>query len=92
MALLVVLGLVVGLLAPILGAAAGFGAGTALTLNEPDLPNVLRNRMVAVTFAVAYTFLLLLFATPAGVMTGALLPPVIIGFADEFTIWRATRP
>lgn len=91
MGLLLVLGLVGGLLSPILGAAAGFGAGTGLTLNEPDLPDVMRNRMVAVGFVVAYALLLLVLATPAGVMTGALLPPIIIGLADEFTAWRATR-
>lgn len=91
MGLLVALGLIGGLFSPILGAAAGFGVGTALTLNEPDVADILRNRLIAVGFAVAYTLLLLLLATPAGVMTGALLPPIIIGLADEFTVWRTSK-
>lgn len=91
MGLLVVLGLSVGLISPVLGAAAGFGVGSALSLNRLDLPDLMRNRMVAVAFAVAYTFLLLVVATPAGVFTGALLPPLVVGLADEFTVWRSTR-
>jgi len=91
MGLLVLLGLSVGLISPVLGAAAGFGVGCALSLNRLDLPDLMRNRMVAVAFAVAYTLLLLVVATPAGVFTGALLPPLVVGLADEFTVWRATR-
>lgn len=92
MALLFPIALMVGLLSPIIGAAAGFGVGMAVTLNEPGYADVLRNRLVGVAFAVAYAFVLLVFgATEAGIMTGALLPPVIIGIADEFTVWRATR-
>lgn len=92
MALLFPIALVVGLLIPIMGAAAGFGVGLALTLNEPGYPDVLRNRLIAVAFAVLYAFLLMVLgATEAGIMTGALLPAVIIGIADEFTVWRATR-
>lgn len=92
MALLLPIALVGGLLAPITGAAAGFGVGIAVALNEPGFQDVLRNRMIAVAFAVAYSFfLLVLGATEAGIMTGALLPPIIIGIADEFTVWRAVR-
>lgn len=91
MGLLVVLGLSIGLIAPVLGAAAGFGVGVALTLNPLDLPDLMRNRLVAVGFAVAYTLLLLIVATPAGVFTGALLPPLIVGLADEFSAWRSAR-
>lgn len=91
MGLLVVLGLSIGLIAPVLGAAAGFGVGVALTLNPLDLPDLMRNRMIAVGFAVTYTLLLLIVATPAGVFTGALLPPLIVGLADEFSAWRASR-
>ncbi|HEX2153248.1 MAG TPA: hypothetical protein VHL52_04660 [Acidimicrobiia bacterium] len=88
---LVVLGLVLGLLTPLLGAAAGLGTGVALTLNRPPLDDVLRNRIVAVGFAAAYTFVLLIVITPAGVLTGALLPPLMVGFADEYTAWRASK-
>lgn len=91
MALLVVLGLSLGWLAPVLGAAAGFGAGFALTLNMPEFPNQLRRRFLGVGFAIAYMFVLLLVATPAGVVTGAVLPPLMVGFADEYGAWLAKR-
>lgn len=91
MALLLVLALPVGLLAPVLGVSAGYGAGVIVTLNRPRFTNVIRNRIVAVVFSVAYTFLLLVVITPAGVMTGALLPPLMVGFADEFTAWQASK-
>jgi hypothetical protein len=32
---------------------------------------------------------LLVVATPAGVFTGGLLPLLMLGFADEYTAWRA---
>ena len=91
MGLLVAIGLAVGLLAPVLGIAAGFGVGIAMTLNEPGVPNVLRNRLLAVAFITAYVFALLVFITPAGVLSGALLPPMFVGLADEYSVWRAAR-
>lgn len=91
MGLLLVLGLAVGLLAPVLGASAGFGVGIAVVLNRPGLPDVMRNRIVAVVLTLVYIFMLLVFITPAGVLTGALLPPLAVGFADEFTAWAAAR-
>lgn len=92
MALLLPIALVIGLLIPIIGAAAGFGVGMAITLNEPGYADILRNRLIAVAAAVAYAFfLMVLGAVEAGITTGALLPPVIIGIADEFTVWRSTR-
>jgi hypothetical protein len=91
MGLLVVLGLSLGWLSPVLGAAAGFGAGFALTLNMPEFPNQLRRRFLGVGFAIAYMFVLLLVATPAGVLTGAVLPPLMVGFADEYGAWRVRR-
>ncbi len=91
MGLLLVLGLVLGLISPLLGAAAGFGVGAALTLNRPELPDVMRNRLVGVGFAIVYMLTLLLVATPGGVFTGALLPTLMVGFADDFTAWRASR-
>lgn len=92
MGLLLALGLAVGLIAPVLGAAAGFGVGTALVLNRPEADNVVRNRMIGVAMAVSYTLLLLVIAPAAGILTGALLPPIMVGFADEYTAWRAARP
>ncbi|MGH8944764.1 MAG: hypothetical protein ACRDVL_01275 [Acidimicrobiia bacterium] len=91
MGLLVVIGLTLGWLAPVLGAAGGFGAGVALTLNMPEFPRQLRRRLLGVSFAIAYMFLLLVVATPAGVLTGALLPPLMVGFADEYGAWQTRR-
>lgn len=91
MGMLLAVGLAVGLLAPVLGAAAGFGVGIALVLNRPGLPDVLRNRIVAVVLALAYVMVLLVFITPAGVLTGALLPTIMVGVADEYTAWRFSR-
>lgn len=91
MGLLIALGLSVGLIAPALGAAAGFGVGIALTLKLPDIPGQMRRRMYGVGFAVAYTLLLLLFLTPAGVLTGAVFPTLMVGFADEYGAWKQSR-
>ena len=91
MGFLLVVGLGVGLVAPVLGAAGGFGVGIATVLNRPGLPDVMRNRIVAVILALLYTFLLLVFITPAGVLSGALLPPLAVGLSDEFTAWAAAR-
>ena len=95
MGLLLVIGLSVGLIAPALGAAAGFGVGAALTLNQPDIPDQLRRRLIAVALAVLYTGVLLFVATPAGVLTGAILPMLMVGLADDYGAWhwaRQTRP
>lgn len=89
MGLLLVLGFGVGLLSPVLGATAGFGVGGAITLRAPDLHEVLKWRLWAVTIAVVYTFVLLVVLTPAGVFTGGLIPLLMLGFADEYTVWRA---
>jgi hypothetical protein len=91
MGLLLGLGLSLGLLAPVLGAAAGLGVGAALCLQLPDILGQMRRRLLAVTFAVAYTFVLLVVATPAGVLTGAVVPILMVGFADEFGAWRWGR-
>lgn len=88
---LVLVALVLGLLTPLFGAAAGLGTGVSLALNQPEVDNVLRNRIVAVALAAAYTLVLLVVITPAGVLTGALLPPIMVGFADEFSAWRAYK-
>lgn len=92
MGLLLALGLTFGLVSPILGAAVGFGVGFALTLNPLPLEGLMRNRLIGVTIASAYMLLLLLIADPAaGVMTGALFPPLIVGLADEYSSWAASR-
>ncbi len=91
MVILLGVGFTVGLFAPVLGAAAGFGAGAAICLAPPDVPNVAKWRMSAVIFMTFYTLLLLLFVTPAGVFSGGLLPLMIVGFADEYAIRSAGR-
>ena len=91
MGLLLVLGLAFGLVSPVLGAAAGFGVGAALCLALPDIPDQLRRRIVAVALGLAYTTLLLFVAPPAGVLTGAIVPTLMVGFADEYGAWRASR-
>jgi len=91
MALLLGLGLSIGLISPILGASAGFGVGVAITLRRPDIPDQMRRRILAVVFAVVYTTLLLFIAPPAGVVTGAVVPMLMVGFADEYGGWRQAR-
>lgn len=91
MGLLVAIGLAFGLISPVLGAGAGFGVGAALVLKRPGIPDHLRRRLIGVGFAAAYTMLLLFIATPAGVLTGAILPMLMVGFADEYGAWRWRR-
>lgn len=91
MGLLPLLGLVVGLLSPVLGAVAAFGVGGALCLNPPNLDGVLKWRLWATGFTVAYILFLLVVVTPAGVFAGGLLPLLMLGFADEYTAWRAAQ-
>jgi hypothetical protein len=91
MGLLIAIGLSVGLISPALGASAGFGVGVAICLRLPDIPGQLRRRLVAVGLAVLYTMVLLFVAPPAGVITGAIVPILMVGFADEYGAWRATR-
>ena len=88
---LVVLGLALGLLSPLVGAAAGFGVGFALTLNIPEFEGQLRRRLVGVGFLLVYMAVLLIFIPPAGVLAGALLPGLIVGFADEYGAWRESK-
>jgi hypothetical protein len=91
MGLLLALGLSLGLISPVLGAGAGFGVGVALCLRLPDIPDQMRRRLIAVALAVVYTMLLLFVAPPAGVVTGAIVPTLMVGFADEYGAWRWAR-
>lgn len=91
MGLLVVVGLAMGLLSPIVGAAAGFGVGIAITLNMPDFEGQLARRLVGVGLAVAYMVLMLVLIPPAGVLAGAVLPGAMVGFADEYSAWREAK-
>lgn len=92
MGLLLAIGLPVGLIDPLLGAATGFAAGGAATLNRPRVERVLRWRIAAVAFTAVYLLVLLVVAGPAGVFSGGVLPLVMIGFADEYAAWSASRP
>lgn len=91
MGLLIGLGLTVGLLSPVLGATAAFGVGAVLCLNPPLINDVYKWRIGATGLTVVYTFVLLVVATPAGVFTGGLLPLLMVGFADEYSIWAYYR-
>lgn len=91
MALLLVIGLGIGLVSPVLGAAAGFGVGIAMTLNLPDIPGQMRRRMIGVGFALAYMTLMLFVLIPAGVLAGAVVPGLMVGFADEYGAWAHAR-
>jgi hypothetical protein len=89
MGLLLGIGLMVGLIAPALGAAAGFAVGGAVTLNQPPVEDVGRWRALAVGVTVVYLLVLLVAITPAGVFAGGVLPLLMLGFADEYAVWRA---
>lgn len=91
MGLLLLVGLSIGLIDPLIGVATGFGLGAVLVLNRPDLPRVTFWRLGAVGFTALYTLVLLVVAVPAGVFTGAVLPLAMVGFADEYAAWSATR-
>lgn len=91
MVILLGVGFTVGLFAPVLGAAAGFGAGGAICLFPPDVPNVVKWRISAVALMTFYTFILLIAVTPAGVFSGGLLPLMMVGFGDEYAVWSARR-
>lgn len=91
MALLPLVGMSVGLIAPILGASAAFMVGGALTLDRPPVEGVMRWRWMAVAFTIFYLFVLLVAVTPAGVFAGGLVPLLMIGFADEYARWTAAR-
>ena len=88
MGLLLAVGLSVGLLVPVLGATAGFAVGGAVTLNRPQVDGVMVWRLASVGLTVVYTLVLLVLVTPAGVFTGGLLPLLMLGFADEYAVWR----
>lgn len=91
MGLLLVTGLSIGLVDPLLGAATGFCLGGALVLNRPDVPRLMFWRFGAVGFVVLYVSVLLVVVVPAGVFSGAVLPLLMIGFADEYAAWSADR-
>lgn len=91
MAALLLIGLPVGLIDPLLGAATGFAAGGALTLIRPPVPGITRWRIYAVVFCMLYCLVLRVVVPPAGVFAGATVPLLLIGFADEFAVRAAAR-
>jgi len=91
MGLLLVVGLPIGLLDPLVGAATGFCLGGAIVLNRPAVDRVTYWRAGAVIFTFLYVLVLIVVVPPAGVFTGALLPLIMIGFADEYAAWSAER-
>lgn len=91
MAAYLLVGLSFGLVTPAFGAAAGFGVGAALALNPPPVDGVLVRRFLGLGIALAYVLVLLVYVTPAGVFSGAVLPVMAVGFADEVSLWRGER-
>jgi hypothetical protein len=92
LALSIPIGLAVGLLAPPVGATAAFGVGGVLCLRPLPVGSPYKFRVWSVVFTTAYTLLLLLFFPAiAGVFAGGLLPLLMIGFADEYSMWREAR-
>lgn len=86
--LLLALGLILGLISPIIGAAAGFGVGIALSLHPVDVEGWLKRRLIGVALALVYMFALLVFIPAAGLIAGAVTPGFMVGFADEYSVWR----
>lgn len=82
------IGLILGLISPIIGAAAGFGVGIALSLHPVDVDGWLKRRLIGVALALVYMFALLVFIPAAGLIAGAVAPGFMVGFADEYTVWR----
>lgn len=89
MLLFIAISLPIGLIDPLVGAAAGFGAGGAVCLRRPPVERAMRWRAGAVVFTAIYCLVLLLVAGPAGVLSGGVLPLVMLGFADEYAIWSS---
>ena len=86
--LLLGIGLILGLISPIIGAAAGFGVGIALSLHPVPVEGWLKWRLIGVALALLYMFALLVFLPAAGLIAGAVAPGFMVGFADEYTVWR----
>lgn len=91
MGLLLIVGLTIGLLDPLVGAATGFCLGGALVLNRPAIERLMFWRLGAVVFTALYMLVLLVVVPPAGVFTGGILPLMMVGFADEYAAWSAAR-
>jgi hypothetical protein len=87
MLLLLGIGLAIGLIDPVLGAATGFCAGGAVTLRRPEVARVITWRIAAIGFISVYLLVLFVVAAPAAVFTSAVIPLVMIGFADEYAAW-----
>lgn len=90
-ALLLAIGLSLGLLNPLIAAGAGFGTGFALTLSKPDIDGQLRRRLVAVLIGTVYMVVVSLWIATAGVLAAAVVPALSVGFADEYGAWHEAR-
>jgi hypothetical protein len=80
----------IGVVAPALGATAGYAAGATVAL-RPSINSKTKVRWIAVGLTVVYVLFLLVFIPAAGVMAGAMIPLMAIGFADEYSIWTAMK-
>jgi hypothetical protein len=73
----------IGLLNPVTGLCAGYGAAGALTLRAAGVRS-LRARLVAVAAATVYSTLLVVTILPAGILTGAVAPLLAVKVGDLF--------
>lgn len=72
------------------GLVAGVGAGGIVAFRR-DPPETTKARVVAVTIATVYTFVLVRTAGPIALMSAPVFPFTAIGLADHLTVRRAER-
>jgi hypothetical protein len=91
MGLFLLVGAPVVLVNPLVGFAAGFGAGGIAALRRPeDAP--LRPRVIALTATCVYLLgLVLVGLTDLAIMSAAAVPLAVLGIADEVTVGRAAQ-
>ena len=59
---------------------------------RPSSVRDVHSRLSSPAKPLAYTTVLLLFVSvPAGVLSGAVIPIMMVGFADEYGAWRWAR-
>lgn len=81
-------GLPIGMIDPALGVVAGFGAGAVVAARRDD-DHSLKARSIAVAIGVLYTLMMMIIVLPIGVFTGAFVPFLAVGFADQYSEAKA---
>lgn len=72
-----------GIVNPVTGLCAGYGVGGALTLRS-TVTDSLRPRLVAVAVTALYATVLVVLVPPAGILTGAVAPLLVVKFGDYY--------